>query len=59
MEDEDKHPPHAHAHSDDDDAITPHLHLLGAQFEGEKQVTIGEYQVPINPMDEFNCESCQ
>lgn len=58
MEDEeDKH--RAHAHSDDDDTATPHLHLLGAQFEGTKSVTIGEYQVPINPMDEFNCESCQ
>jgi hypothetical protein len=58
MEDEeDNHRPHAH--SDDDDATTPHLHILGSQFEGTQNVQIGGYNVPINPMDEFNCDSCQ
>ena len=59
MEEEDtRHAPHAHMR-DDDDTAAPHLHILGSQFEGTKSVTIGEYNVPINPMDEFNCESCQ
>ena len=43
----------------EDDVATPHLHLLGAQFEGEKVVRIGEYDVPIDPHGEYNCESCQ
>lgn len=25
----------------------------------EKQDNIGQYSVPIDPMDEFQCESCQ
>jgi hypothetical protein len=57
-EDDTRHVPHAHMQGDDDTAA-PHLHILGSQFEGTKSVTIGEYNVPINPMDEFNCESCQ
>lgn len=57
-EDETQHRPHAHTH-DDDDTTAPHLHILGSQFEGTQNVRIGEYDVPINPMDEFNCDSCQ
>lgn len=60
-EEDDKHIPHVHSHDEDDDDTLGdgHMHILGSQFKGEKSVTIGEYQVPINPMDEFDCDSCQ
>jgi hypothetical protein len=33
--------------------------MSGGPFDTYESITVGTYEVPVDPMDDLQCESCQ